>query len=173
VFYDHKEKMKSMKKEEKHEFMSRLRKIKIAIMDCNKNEVPKEFQDHLPFITPNRKLRECLRYDLKCSPQDYIPCMIYMMRFVEGKDKSIFKIFPMRTSMIPNYVPFDTATIIQLFIETGKHFMNKADFLTKGNVVKYQNQLWSWFFQTHKKVFTHKEKNTLLLVTDDKSIHFI
>ena len=176
VMYDHKEAMKTMTKEEKSEFMNRLRKIKVAIMDRTTEGIPEELTPHLPFILPNRKLRKFIRYDLKCSPQDYLPCMIYMMRFVENKEKTIFKIFPLRTSMIPNYVPLDTATVIQLFVETGKFFMNKGQLLTNGNLVKYQSQVWSWFFQTHKTAFKHKEKEYSFshrIVTDGEGVSIL
>ncbi|MEB3202793.1 MAG: hypothetical protein VKK05_08285 [Synechococcus sp.] len=176
VYYDHKEKIKTMTKEEKHMFMNGLRKIKVAIMDRTNEDIPQDLQPHIPFLFPNRKLRECLRYDLKCSPQDYIPCMIHMMKFVEAKEKIIFKIFPLRTSMIPNYVPLDTATVIQLFVERGKHCMNKGQLLTNGNLVKYQSQIWSWFFQTHKGAFKHKEKEYSFahrIVTDGEGVSIL
>jgi hypothetical protein len=48
VHYDHKEKIKTMTKEEKHLFMNGLRKIKVAIMDRTNEDIPQELQPHIP-----------------------------------------------------------------------------------------------------------------------------
>lgn len=153
VFYDHKEAMKTMTADEKYQFLAKLRKIKKAIMNQNEADVPQELKEHLKFLLPQRKLKECLKYDLECAPQDYLPCMIYMMKFVESKEKSVMVIFPLRNSMIPNYVPIDTKTIICLF--GNDLFMGKGAMMTDENLKKYENFVWGKYFKTYLNVFNY------------------
>lgn len=153
VFYDHKEAMKTMTADEKYQFLANLRKIKKAIMSQNTANVPQELKEHYKFLLPQRKLKECLKYDLECSPQDYIPCMIYMMKFVDSKEKTVLKVFPLRDSMIPSYVPIDTKTIICLF--GNDLFMGKGAMMTDENLKKYEDFIWGRYFKTYENVFNY------------------
>jgi hypothetical protein len=53
-------------------------------------------------ITPNKDKyqKDNLYYDLQCNPQDYLPCMIRMMKEVEKDEVMIYNVFPMRNDLI-------------------------------------------------------------------------
>lgn len=170
VFYDHKEAMKTMSADEKYQFLAKLRKIKKAIMNQNSANVPQELKEHYKFLLPQRKLKECLKYDLECNPQDYLPCMIYMMKFVESKEKTILNVFPLRNSMIPNNVPIDTKTIICLF--GNDLFMGKGAMMTDDNLKKYEDFIWGRYFKKYENVFNYGRNYRFAhrIVTDGEGV---
>jgi hypothetical protein len=103
-------------------------------------------------IMPNRSLQKgTVYYDVKCSPQDYLKGMIYMMRVVEQKGITMCSVFPLRREATPKYVPIDTATLIHILFT--KNEGKKEFYLTKGNLKIYQEQLWNMFFKLNKKTF--------------------
>lgn len=108
-------------------------------------------------ILPNRELqKESVFYDLECSPQDYLHGMIYMMKAVENAGATMCGVFPLRREIIPKYIPIDTTTLVHLLIT--KEHGKKADFLTKGNLVTNQKNIWGFFFKTDKQLFHLDDK---------------
>ena len=59
------------------------------LIDASLGENLVGYEMCLHLITDN------LYYDIQCSPQDYLPCMIYMMKFIENKNESIKNVFPL------------------------------------------------------------------------------
>ena len=55
-------------------------------------------------------MKDSLYYDLQCNPQDYLPCMIRMMKDVEKDKVMIYNVFPMRNDIIPHSIKLDTTT---------------------------------------------------------------
>ena len=107
-------------------------------------------------VIPVRKLQEdSIYYDIQCSPQDYLPLMLYMMKTVEAYDASVNNVCPLRSEIIPKHFRLDTDSLIALCFtdEQGK----KSDYRTKGNLVKQQDRIWDFFFKTNKKCFHIKE----------------
>lgn len=154
-----KEKCVSMSKEEKAYFTSSLRKIKNQLLS---GEACPELQDHIAHIRPSRKFqKDNLYYDLQCTPQDYLSCMLYMMRLVEAQGQTIYNVFPLRTDIIPKYIRLDTTTIVQLLItpQNRRRYGTKDELLTKGNLVRRQANIWSFFFRTEKKCFATQPNN--------------
>jgi hypothetical protein len=104
-------------------------------------------------ILPNKEKfqKQSIYYDLKCSPMDYFPCMIAMMRQVENELETISNVFPLRSSIAPGYIRLDTITLVYLLMrkEQGK----KSDYSNQGNTKKHENKIWKFFFRTEKKVF--------------------
>lgn len=45
-----------------------------------------------------------LYYDLQCNPQDYLGCMVFMMKQVENKGYTTTNPFPMRNDIIPKHI---------------------------------------------------------------------
>ena len=152
VLFEKKERVKSLSKEEVPAFISLLRKVKNNIL--NKEEVPPEVQHHLDKIVPQRLFeKDSLRYDIQCHPQDYLPCMVYMMKYVESTGSSVFNVFPLRTDIVPKYIRIDTTTVVHLFVSK-ENLGTKEEFLTKGNLVKRQADIWDAFFRTEKRCFS-------------------
>ena len=108
-------------------------------------------------VVPTRALRESVYYDLQCSPQDYLPLMMYMMKEVEKRGASVNNVCPLRSAIIPKHFRLDTTSLIHLCFtkEQGK----RSYYRTQGNLVKYQDRIWDFFFKTGKKCF-HVEEDT-------------
>ena len=104
-------------------------------------------------ILPNKDKfqKQSIYYDLKCSPMDYFPCMIAMMKRVENELETISNVFPLRSSISPGYIRLDTITLVYLLLrkEQGK----KSDYNNQGNTKKHEDKIWKFFFRTEKKVF--------------------
>ena len=154
VIFEKKLRIQSLSKDEASAFVSMLRKVKNNIL--NREEVPVEVHPYLSKIMPQRAFeKDSLRYDIQCHPQDYLPCMIYMMKHVESTGASVFNVFPLRTDIVPKYIRIDTTTVVHLFV--GKENIGtKEEFLTKGNLVKRQADIWDAFFRTDKRCFAAK-----------------
>ena len=109
-------------------------------------------------IIPNRNLqKDSVYYDVKCSPQDYLKGMVFMMKTIEDVGVSISNVFPLRRDLAPKYIPIDTTTLIHILME--KSIGKKNFYLTKGNLVSHQAELWELFFKTNKKCFHMNERH--------------
>lgn len=139
-----------------------LRKIKNDLLNVD-NSVAYTAQPHYhkwisqqkKYILPNKDKfqKQSIYYDLKCSPIDYFPCIITMMKQVENEEETISNVFPLRSSIAPGYIRLDTITLVNLLLrkEQGK----KTDYSNQGNTKKHEDKIWKFFFRTEKKVF-HK-----------------
>jgi hypothetical protein len=105
-------------------------------------------------ITPNKDKyqKDSLYYDLQCNPQDYLPCMIRMMKEVEKYKVMIYNVFPMRNDIVMKSIKLDTTTLVHLLMT--KKQGNKTDYLLEGNLKKYENKIWEFFFRTERQCFT-------------------
>ncbi len=102
-------------------------------------------------IMPQRKLNKSVYYDLCCSPQDYLRPMLYMMRAVEECGVKVGSIFPLRSNLIPKHFRIDTTTLVHLCMT--KDIGKKDSYLKEGNLVRYQREIWDFFFKTNLKCF--------------------
>jgi len=141
-----------------NEFCRQLRKIKLDILDVsNVYKSDEKYHSWIKkvkaYITPNKEKyqKDNLYYDLQCTPQDYLPCMIRMMKEVEKKGVMIYNVFPMRNDVIPHSIKFDTTTLVHLLFtdKQGK----KHHYLTEGNLKKNEDKIWGFFFRTERKCF--------------------
>ena len=162
-------------KELVNEFCRQLRKIKIDILEVSKEYTSdKKYHNWIKeikkIITPNKNKykKDNLYYDLQCNPQDYLPCMIRMMKEIEKDKVMIYNIFPMRNDIIPHSIKLDTTTLVTLLFTQKQG--NKADYLLGGNLKKYENEIWKFFFRTERQCF-RKPKYTFhhMIETDGVS----
>ena len=143
-----------------------LRNIKIDILDLNKTQL-----ESLPFyhgfiletraaILPNKGSYEKnnISYDLQCHPEQYLFGMFQMIQAMEAKGVNIMNLFPLRSSMVPKYVRIDTTSLVNLLIDSQKHGFTKTYLLSKGNLVRLEDQIWRLFFKTQKRCFYNKER---------------
>ena len=80
---------------------SELRKIKNDLLSVDKSTYTSKSYYHTwiteqrKHVLPNKKKyeKDSIYYDLKCSPMDYFPSMIYMMKRVESENESINNVF--------------------------------------------------------------------------------
>jgi len=145
-------------KELVNEFCRQLRKIKTDIL-----EISSEYKSDVKYhnwikeikktITPNKDKyqKDNLYYDLQCNPQDYLPCMIRMMKEIEKDKVMIYNVFPMRNDIIMKSIKIDTTTLVHLLFTQKQG--NKTDYLLEGNLKKYENEIWEFFFRTERQCF--------------------
>jgi hypothetical protein len=145
-------------KELVNEFCRQLRKIKTDIL-----EITTEYKSDVKYhnwikeikktTTPNKNKyqKDSLYYDLQCNPQDYLPCMIRMMKEVEKDKVMIYNVFPMRNDIIMKSIKLDTTTLVHLLFTQKQG--NKTDYLLEGNLKKYENEIWEFFFRTERQCF--------------------
>lgn len=141
-----------------NEFCRQLRKIKIDILEpVNKYKSDEKYhnwiKDIKKIITPNKEKyqKDSLYYDLQCNPQDYLPCMIRMMKEVEKDKVMIYNVFPMRNDIIIKSIKLDTTTLVHLLFTQKQG--NKTDYLLEGNLKKFENKIWEFFFRTERQCF--------------------
>jgi hypothetical protein len=141
---------------------SQLRKIKTDLLNNENTNYKSHSMYHTwinrqkQMITPNKSTykKNNIVYDLMCSPMDYFPCMINMMKQVEKEEQTISNVFPMRSEVIPKHIRLDTTTLVHLLMT--KKQGNKSDYLTKGNLKRKEDKIWEFFFRTERKMF-HKK----------------
>ena len=85
-------------------------------------------------------------FDIISNPQNYIKPMIYMCAEIEKCETKSFQFFPLRTDIIPKYIPIDTKSIIELFVDE-----NKNDYLI--DIENTKNSLWKTYFKLDNPVF--------------------
>jgi hypothetical protein len=145
-------------KELVNEFCRQLRKIKTDILETT-TEYKSDVKYHnwikeiKKTITPNKEkyMKDSLYYDLQCNPQDYLPCMIRMMKEVEKDKVMIYNVFPMRNDIIMKSIKLDTTTLVHLLFTQKQG--NKTDYLLEGNLKKQEDKIWDFFFRTERQCF--------------------
>ena len=138
---------------------SELRKIKNDLLNIDtdkyksKNYYHQWIKDTKKLILPKKTVfkKNNLYYDLQCLPQDYLPCMTYMMKEVEKDGLTINNVFPLRSEIIPKHIRLDTTTLVHLLMT--KKQGNKSDYLFNGNLKKSEDKIWEFFFRTERQCF--------------------
>lgn len=141
---------------------SQLRKIKNDLLNVTETNYKSHtmyhtwINQHKQSITPNKPTykKNNIVYDLMCSPFDYFPCMIVMMKQVETEEQTISNVFPMRSEIIPKHIRLDTTTLVHLLMTTKQGI--KSEYLTKGNLKRNEDKIWEFFFRTERKMFSKK-----------------
>uniref|UniRef100_A0A6C0IBC2 Uncharacterized protein n=1 Tax=viral metagenome TaxID=1070528 RepID=A0A6C0IBC2_9ZZZZ len=142
---------------------NQLRRIKNDILNVETNEYKSDKSYHKwinnikKSIIPNKEHfnKNNIHYDIQCKPQDYLPCMIYMMKYIEQDGLSINNVFPLRNEIVPKHIRIDTTTLVHLMMR--KEQGNKTDYLTKGNLKKNEDKIWEFFFRTERRSFKKNE----------------
>ncbi len=149
----------SLSKEEKKAKIDYLQKLKQEIIKCQ-TITDTDLLPHLNAIRPNRPITKSLAYDVKCTPLDYLPCMIYMMKFVESKEFKIYNVFPLRNECVPGNIRLDTAILIYLFYDNDCRItFNRTKSELLNNIKKYKDEIWKYFFRTDLKCFNNSKSN--------------
>jgi hypothetical protein len=141
---------------------SELRKIKNDLLDIENKDYKsnKIYHDWIDGqktkIKPNKNKfkKNNLHYDLQCVPQEYLKYMIYMMKEVEKAEYSISNVFPLRSDIQPKHIRIDTTTLVHLLLT--KKQGNKSKYLFDGNLKRYEDKIWKFFFRTERQCFKKK-----------------
>ena len=141
---------------------SQLRKIKNDILNINDTNFKSNIYYH-NWIKEQKKLiipikdkfrKDNLYYDLQCNPQEYFSCMIFMMKQVEKKGYRTTNPFPLRNDIVPKHIRLDTTTLVHLLMNKKQGY--KSDYLFNGNLKRFEDKIWNFFFRTERKCFLKK-----------------
>jgi transposase len=157
-----------------------LRKIKNDLLNVENNEYKSKpyyhawIQEQKKHILPTKSKfnQNSIYYDLKCTPFQYFPCMISMMKQVEKDGYKVCNVFPMRSGITPNYIRLDTTTLVHLLMR--KEHGTKNEYLTEGNLKRNEDKIWNFFFRTELKCFKKTEYSFHnMLSTDGVSVSIL
>jgi len=163
-------------KEIKNSIYSDLRKVKKDLLRTDDNFESDEMfhkwiKTHKPFILRKNKLmKNSIDYDLCANPLDYIKSLFYMnkelekinnQRMKEEKDQfKLFQLIPQRTSIKPNYICIDTASLINLTIT--ENFKKYLD-----DIQECQKELWDKNFKLNQKEFKRRNYQFNYMIKTD------
>ena len=152
----------------KDEAKTERKKLKGALFENEESLVPDRYKDwyatHRTHCLPC-SWQESLQYDTKANSSRYLVYSLYMNRCLEEQGFRLFQPLSLRTSIVPHYATFDTATLISFFAEKGE----KAKMLKK--VSEVQERFWNRLFNLDKRVF-HKKRYrfNFMLQTDGVAV---
>lgn len=98
--------------------------------------------------------------ELKSNPQIFMNSMIYINLQVERANKHSIQFFPLRSSIVPKYIPIDTAIIVDLFIK-------KNALMYHSNITDYKDFLWNSYFNMDSSIFKRKNWNFDYYISTD------
>jgi len=141
---------------------TQLRKIKSDLLNIENTNYKsnsiyhKWIKEQHKLVVPDKEKfrKKNLYYDLQCNPQDYFRCMVFMMKEVEKQGYTTTNPFPMRNDIIPKHIRLDTTTLVHLLMT--KKQGKKSDYLFKGNLKRFEDKIWNFFFRTEKQCFSKK-----------------
>jgi hypothetical protein len=88
-------------------------------------------------------------FDIQNNPQKYIKGMIYMCLELEKLETKSFQFFPLRTDIVPKYIPIDTKSLIELFIDEDKN-----SYLL--DIENKKHDIWNKYFKLDNPIFKQK-----------------
>ena len=135
-------KNEDIKKEKKSSF-TRIKDIlfgnlKISLDDIHKKWIDNESKQ----LIPESLIKNGYEKDIKCNFSNYIKSMIYMNKSNEERKSKLIQFFPIRKSLYPKYVTFNTSSIIDIFIK------KKAKYLK--DTAKLATEIWKSSFDFGK-----------------------
>jgi hypothetical protein len=105
-------------------------------------------ETHRQFILP--KITHAFHdIEIQTNPQHYLPAMIYMCLELEKLGVKSFQFFPLRTDIVPKYIPLDTTTLIELFYSDQNTYLH--------NIERYKREVWREIFKLDNNIFKQKD----------------
>ena len=157
VMFNKKEKIMNLSEEDKKQDLQLLRNIKNDILNPNNSNFlsPTDYHSWInrqkSFIFNKTTFqKDNIYYDLKASPFDYLPGMIYIMKEIEKTGVSLHNVFPLRNDIVPHHIRIDTTSLVHMLLR--KEHGIKSDYVN-GNCKKREDETWSLFFHTDLKCF--------------------
>jgi len=103
----------------------------------------------LKYDLPKGKTAHCYKYDIKVRPDAYFKVMKFITQECsQDPDYRLRNCVPLRLSLIPKYIRFDTTAVIDLLLP--KHVRIT---LTGTTIKEKREAVWSTLFHTDDKVF--------------------
>ena len=103
-------------------------------------------KEHRNNIFP-KEYKHSYEFDVQNNPQKYLKSMIYMCLEIEKLETKSFQFFPLRTDITPKYIPIDSKSLVELFIE-----QNKNSYLL--DIENKKHKLWKKYFDLRQPIFT-------------------
>jgi hypothetical protein len=138
-------------------FLNLLRAIKTDLLNVNREprHTPQDLHGWIDrergLVLPNKEdfTRGLVAYDVACHPQDYLLPMLRMTRAMESMGARLRNVVPLRTTLVPMHVTFDTLTLVRLFHASGvfNHFEESKTKL-EHDFAGHKDDIWSALFQT-------------------------
>jgi len=164
---------KDEKKEQKQKLYQEFYNIKNDVLNVKDDDLTslkkyhKWIKDNKYDIIPDKESyqKDNIHYDVCCNARDYLKSMIFINKELaklstEDNPIKLFNVLPLRTRIIPNYVTFDTASIVSLLIEK-----DTIGYLS--NIKLKQKELWNKFFHTNKRVFKKNDYRFNYMIKTD------
>lgn len=104
-------------------------------------------------------------YDIQIEPQKYLKHMIWMNTELEKIDGKMFQFMPLRTDIIPKFIPIDTKTLIEIFVK------NKNNYLK--DIENTKKELWNKYFTINIKLNNYDFDYTIITDGYSVSIRYI
>ena len=120
------------------------------------NNTLKSSKIHHKWILENRSIilptdiTNSIEFDIKNYPQKYIKHIINMCQLMENNQMKMFQFMPLRTDIAPKFIPIDTKSLVELFVESDK---NKY----LSDIETYKTVLWSKYFNLNNSIFKQSE----------------
>jgi len=121
-----------------------------------------DFPDNVAtLLLPQRTLQKnSVYYDVCCGDSwvDYLKPMINMAKLLETNECKVLRVFPMRSSTTPSYVPIDSKTLMHTLVSK-EDFYALRDHLnlphaSRDDIVRdHVDELWDFFFKTDRQSF--------------------
>ena len=138
-------------------FLNLLRAIKTDLLNVNREprHTPQDLHEWIDrergLVLPNKEdfTRGLVAYDVACHPQDYLLPMLRITRAMESLGARLHSVVPLRTSLVPMHVTFDTRTLVRLFYASGvfDHLsMSKTELMR--DFMEHKDDIGSALFQT-------------------------
>jgi hypothetical protein len=89
-------------------------------------------------------------FDIQNNSQNYIKGMIYMCLEIGKLGTKSFQFFPLRNNTVIKFIPIDSKSLIELFVEEDKN-----TYLT--DIENKKQELWNKYFNLNNPVFKQKE----------------
>jgi len=141
------------------------KEMKILVNDIMNNELNSDIRYHSWLVINRNKIipeeyDTSYHYDITVNPQKYLKYMIYMCIELEKMSRKTFQFFPLQTNIIPRHIQIDTKALIDLFIESGSHYLS--------NIEENKEILWVECFNVHQNIKRYTFDYTI--ITDGYSV---
>ena len=168
-YFKHKYKEEMKNKEFKQQLFKDLKKLKNDIINntttCNE-KYQKWLKENRNNIIPKEVHKNGYYYDIQVKPQKYLKHMIWMNIELEKIEGKMYQFMPLRTDIIPKFIPIDTKSLIEIFVEK-----NKKKYLD--DIENTKEELWSKYFNIDISLKNYVFDYTIITDCYSASIRFI
>ena len=168
-YFKHKYKEEMKNKEFKQQLFKDLKQLKNDIINDTTTcgvKYQKWLKENKNNIIPKEVHKNGYYYDIRCNPQKYLKHMIWMNIELEKIEGKMFQFMPLRTDIIPKFIPIDTKSLIEIFVEK-----NKKKYLD--DIENTKEELWKKYFNIDISLKNYVFDYTIITNCYSASLRFI